>query len=276
MPMAGFRETLRSGHFLVVAHRGASAYAPENTVEGFDAACALGADAIELDVHLTRDGEVVVMHDDRVDRTTDGAGAIATKTWSEIQTLDAGAWFGERFRGARVPTLADVLGRFAQRVLIDIELKTGVRVAWPDVAEDAAASTGLARRVLEVVERAGASSRVIVSAAGPRALRWIREAAPGVAVQWSVFALDIGRDVAWAADEGFDVISPQDYAATEANIAAAHARGLAVHIYTAGDEGRMARLIELGADAVKTARPDRLRETAVRLGRGSPWRAGTA
>jgi glycerophosphoryl diester phosphodiesterase len=91
-----------------------------------------------------------------------------------------------------------------------------------------------------------------------------------------VFALDIGRDVAWAADEGFDVISPQDYAATEANIAAAHARGLAVHIYTAGDVGRMARLIELGADAVKTARPDRLRETAVRLGRGSPWRAGTA
>jgi len=263
-----FREVLRSRRFLVVAHRGASAYAPENTLEAFDLACTLGAEVIELDVHLTGDGEVVVMHDERVDRTTDGLGEIASTTLAEIRALDAGAWFGEQFQGVRVPTLADVLERFAGRVLIDIELKAGVTVGWPSgVTEDAAVSTMLATKVLEVVQRAGASERVVISSAGTHGITRARETARDVAVQWSVFTLDIGAEVASAAEAGFDVISPQDYAATESNIARAHTRGLAVHIYTRGEDDRVARLIDMGTDAVKTGRPDTLRAVAVRLGR---------
>lgn len=79
--------------------------------------------------------------------------------------------------------------------------------------------------------------------------------------------LDIAREAAFAAAAGFDVLSPQDYAATEANIARAHEQHLAVHIYTGGDDAQIARLIEVGADAVKTGRPDRLRAVAARLGR---------
>lgn len=166
------------------------------------------------------------------------------------------------------PGMVDVLSRFGERALIDIELKSGVSVAWTGaVTEEAGVSTRLAARVLEVVERAGAATRVLVSSAGPRVLTWVREAARDVAVQWSVYTLDIARDVAFAARAGFDVISPQDYAATERNVAAAHGGGLAVFIYTRGGEARMRRLIELGTDAVKTGRPDRLRDVAARLGR---------
>lgn len=263
---------LRTRRFLIVAHRGASAYAPENTLEAFEEACALGADVIELDAHLTRDGEVVVMHDELADRTTDGQGDIASKTSTEIRALDAGAWFGEQFRGIRVPLLSEVLERFAPRALIDIELKAGVAVGWPSgVSEDIAVSRALATRVVDVVRRVGAAGRVIVSSAGihglARTREIAREVATEIALQWSVYTLDIAAEAAAAAEAGVDVISPQDYAATDANLARAHARGLAVHIYTRGEDERMAKLIEMGADAVKTGRPDVLRAIAVRLGR---------
>jgi len=263
-----FRDVLQTRRFLVVAHRGASAYAPENTLEAFELACTLGADVIELDVHLTHDGEVVVMHDDGVDRTTDGRGEIRTKTTAEIRGLDAGAWFGEQFRGVRVPLLSEVLERFAPRVLIDIELKAGVTVGWPSgVSEYTEVSTALATRLIEVTQRAGAAGRVIVSSAGIHGLTRVREIAPDIPVQWSVYTLDIAAEAAAAADAGVDVISPQDYAATDANLARAHSRGLAVHIYTRGEDERMAKLIDMGTDAVKTGRPDVLRAVAVRLGR---------
>jgi glycerophosphoryl diester phosphodiesterase len=106
-----------------------------------------------------------------------------------------------------------------------------------------------------------------VSSAGIHGLTRTREIAGEIALQWSVYTLDIAAETAAAADAGIDVISPQDYAATEANFARAHGRGLAVHIYTRGEDERMAKLIEMGADAVKTGRPDALRAVAGRLGR---------
>lgn len=153
--MLSFREGLRSRRFLVVAHRGASGYAPENTLEAFDLACTLGADVIELDVHLTRDDEVVVMHDERVDRTTTGRGEIRSMMLADVRAMDAGSWFGTQFQGVRVPTLTEVLERFLGRVLIDIELK--------GATEHADASTHLARTVLAVVERAAADDQVVIS-----------------------------------------------------------------------------------------------------------------
>jgi glycerophosphoryl diester phosphodiesterase len=254
---------------LNVAHRGASAYAPENTLAAFAKACDLGADVLELDVHLTRDGQVVVMHDERVDRTTDGHGEIRSMTLDEIRGLDAGRWFGTSSAGERVPTLQEVLERFAGRALIDIELKAGVNADWfrGVVAEDAETATRLARRVLEVAERAGQAHRVVISTFGMHALAWVREAAPQVATQWSVLSTDLSQDAGAAAAAGFEVISPQEYAATTHNLARAHAHGLAVHIYTRGNDEAMARLVDLGVDGVKTPRPDRLREVLVRLGR---------
>lgn len=258
-----FRGLTKARAFLTVAHRGASAYAPENTMEAFALAVEQGADVIELDAHLTRDGEVVVMHDDRVDRTTSGAGEVRALSLTELRTLDAGGWFGPQWRGARVPTLAEVLERFARLVWVDIEIKAGVRADWSAgaIREDSAASVDVARRVLEVAGRHGALDRIVVSSFGAHALAWVREGFPQVATQYSVLSMDIADDCAAAAAAGFDVISPQVYAATEKNVERAHAAALAVYVYAGpdADEALLARLLAIGVDAVKTSRPDALR-----------------
>jgi glycerophosphoryl diester phosphodiesterase len=109
---------------VVAAHRGACRYAPENTVRAFEEAISRGARAIELDVHLTGDGELVVIHDALVDRTTDGRGAVASLTTGEVGGLDAGSWYSPDFAGERVPTLDQVLRLTAGRARLNIELKS--------------------------------------------------------------------------------------------------------------------------------------------------------
>src|SRR5919197_4354903 len=97
------------GRPLVVGHRGAMGYAPENTLASFELAVEQGADVVELDVHLSRDGQVVVIHDEQLDRTTDGRGLVGDRTLDELKRLDAGSWFDPRFAGQRIPTLHEVL-----------------------------------------------------------------------------------------------------------------------------------------------------------------------
>ncbi|KXZ20783.1 glycerophosphodiester phosphodiesterase [Bacillus nakamurai] len=106
-----------------IAHRGASGYAPENTFAAFDIAADMNTDLIELDVQLTKDGHIVVIHDDKVDRTTDGSGFVKDFTLKELQTLDAGSWFGPEFKGERIPLLEEVLKRYHPEIGLLIELK---------------------------------------------------------------------------------------------------------------------------------------------------------
>ena len=101
-------------HIYVAGHRGLSARYPENTMPSFRAALEAGLDMIELDVHRTKDGQLIVMHDHTVDRTTDGTGPIAEKTLEEIKALDAGGWFSGEFRGERVPTLREFMELVAE------------------------------------------------------------------------------------------------------------------------------------------------------------------
>ena len=121
---------LETGRRLVIGHRGAAAHAPENTMPSFERAAAAGVDALELDVHLTADGQVVVIHDPTLERTTSGAGAVAAMTLAQIRAADAGARFTRdgtgfpfRAQGVHVPTLDDVLARFSTMPLL-IEVKT--------------------------------------------------------------------------------------------------------------------------------------------------------
>ncbi|MCP6682540.1 glycerophosphodiester phosphodiesterase [Bacillus nakamurai] len=106
-----------------IAHRGASGYAPENTFAAFDIAADMNTDLIELDVQLTKDGHIVVIHDDKVDRTTDGSGFVKDFTLKELQALDAGSWFGPEFKGERIPLLEEVLKRYHPEIGLLIELK---------------------------------------------------------------------------------------------------------------------------------------------------------
>lgn len=105
------------------AHRGASAVAPENTLSAFAAAVASGADGVELDIHLSHDGVPVVIHDETLDRTTDGCGAVADKPLSQLRTLDAGSWFSAVFAGESIPTLEEVLSLFGGQLRLNLELK---------------------------------------------------------------------------------------------------------------------------------------------------------
>jgi len=107
----------------IIGHRGAAAHAPENTMASFAQGVQLGADAIELDVHLSRDGHLIVMHDPKVSRTTNGHGHIKDMTLAEIKQLDAGAWFNDQFRGERVPTLVEVLDWAKGRIPFIVEIK---------------------------------------------------------------------------------------------------------------------------------------------------------
>jgi glycerophosphoryl diester phosphodiesterase len=154
-----------------IAHRGGSALRPENTLVAFDHAATLGVDAFECDVHLSRDDEVVVIHDFTVDRTTNGTGPVASQTARELAALDAGSRFGSglgfpfRDRGVSVPTLAQLLERHPDMPVI-IEVK----------GED----PRTAQRALEVVDRMGARGRVVIGGFSRRVLDAVRRLAPDV------------------------------------------------------------------------------------------------
>lgn len=127
MPYWRYDMTAKTPKPLVVAHRGDLEHFPENTLSAFESAIDLGADAIELDVFLTKDGELVVVHDHILERTTNGTGYVGDLTLSELRRLDAGSWFGERFRGERIPTLGEVLELGNGRVRFELELRTPAR-----------------------------------------------------------------------------------------------------------------------------------------------------
>lgn len=110
-------------HPFIWAHRGASSHAPENTLAAFAAAVASGADGLELDIHLSRDGVPVVIHDETLERTTDGCGAVTGMTLQQLQQLDAGSWFSVAFAGESIPTLEAVLDVFAGQLRLNLELK---------------------------------------------------------------------------------------------------------------------------------------------------------
>ena len=144
---------------LIIAHRGDSSEAPENTMEAFRRAVEAGADGIELDVRLTRDREVVVIHDWLIDRTTPGAGPVGTHTLAELKKMDAGSWFDPRFKSARVPTLAEVFEGLPASLLVNVEIKVRGHGVLP-----------LVSRVVETVRRCDRYETTLVASFHPVAL----------------------------------------------------------------------------------------------------------
>ena len=143
----------------VAAHRGSSATHPENTMEAFRAAVEAGVDQLETDVRITKDGQLVLIHDPTVDRTTDHTGRVSDYTLSELKAMDAGAYMGEAFAGCQIPTLTEFMDYVAQlpAITLDIELKE-----YPDdVGEEI--SYGVCDRVLEMLDQYGFTDRVVIN-----------------------------------------------------------------------------------------------------------------
>lgn len=143
-------------HPLVIAHRGYKGLYPENTLASFDAAIRHGAEMIELDITLTKDRKVVVIHDDTVDRTTNGTGNVRTFPLKKLQRLDAGSWFDSRFSGERIPTLADVLDLAKDNISVNIEIKSS---AW----EFSAPEDAIEKQVLMLVRDKKMTDQILVS-----------------------------------------------------------------------------------------------------------------
>lgn len=222
---------------LVFAHRGGGALAPENTIAAFDNGLALGADGLELDVHLSRDGVVVVHHDRLLDRTTTLRGAVAERTADEL-------------RRAGVPTLADVLARYPDPRLI-VEMK----VNHPE----------LAAATIDVIRRARAIDRVCLGSFGVRVLRAARAFEPAIAtsgareeVRWALYRSWCRWPVSRVGYSGYQV--PERAGRTRVVsprfIAAAHDAGLGVQVWTVDTEEVARRLLGWGVDALITDRPD--------------------
>ncbi len=245
---------------LVYAHRGGAALRPENTIVSFDHGLALGADGLELDVHLSRDGVVVVHHDATLDRTTSGRGGLSDFTADELARLDAGCRFqssddaGTAFpfqgKGIGIPRLRAVLTRYPSIPLI-IELKS----SRPE----------LALRTLEELRLADAVDRVSLGSFYRRVLHAARQAEPRIRTgasreetRWALYRSLVRWPLKNAAFQEFQVPEAvgRTTVVTRRFIAHAHRAGLPVKVWTVDDAADMRRLIEWGVDALISDRPD--------------------
>lgn len=229
---------------LRIGHRGAAAQAPENTIASFRRAVSLGAQAIELDVLPTKDGHLVVIHDDTVDRTTDGTGRVADLTLSEIQRLDAGSWKGAEFADERVPTLEEVGEALPPSILLFVEMKGGP-------------GTPIERVLAGLIPRLGGHERVRVSSFDHRALARLHAIDPRVSLGALFVALPV-EPVAIARACGASALHPAFQYLTPDVVAEAHAAGLAVHAWTVNEPADIARVRAMGVDGIFSDHPERL------------------
>lgn len=248
---------------LVIAHRGASGYAPENTLAAFRAAIALGADMVELDVHPTADRRLAVIHDESIDRTCDGRGFVREMTLAEIQTFDAGIWWGPGFAGERVPALEEVLALTRGRARVNVEVKAPQGGERPGRVED-----DVVAPLLAALDAAGTRREVLVSSFDPVVLRAVRAAARdlplGVLLEARVegpagFRPDrLEPYLAVAAEVSAFSLHPYWRFLGRRAVRAVHEAGLKVYPWTVKRETDIRRLVGLGVDGVITNHPDRL------------------
>ena len=229
----------------MVAHRGASADAPENTLAAFRLAMAQGAAIVECDVHLSADGVPIVIHDERVDRTTDGSGEVSSLTLAELRRLDAGGWLNGRFAGEHIPTLDETLELCAGRARVFVELKRGGGQALVEVALGA-----IARSACEVA----------VISFGPDEVTGVARVRPDLPLGFLLGKAHVNqhgapRALTVARELGAGFISPQHDVVDSAFVAAAHAAELPVSVWTADDPARIRALADLGVDAITTNVP---------------------
>ncbi|NIV38846.1 MAG: glycerophosphodiester phosphodiesterase [Anaerolineae bacterium] len=242
------------------AHRGASRQAPENTLAAFLLAVELGADGIELDVQLSRDGEVVVIHDFVLETTTNGAGPVRERTLAELRELDAGRQFADTYAGQQIPTLQEVIDTVGDRLLLNIELKTA---SWRD--------DGLAGAVVQAIEHNLLLHRTVVSSFNPLALRRVRKLSSNIRTGL-LYAPDLPLPLSrpWARHLlELDAIHPHHSLVDDSYVPWARERGYRVHTWTVDDPGRMRRLMRLGVDILITNRPDLFRKV-LQTGPGEP------
>lgn len=235
-----------------IAHRGASSYAPENTFAAYDKALAMGVNHIELDVHLTRDDHIVVIHDDVVDRTTDAQGRVADFTLAELRAMDAGSWFSPEYRGEPIRSLGETLERYKSRLYFHIEIKQREIVG------------GLARRTIDMVRGYGLTDSVTITSFSKE---WLQEAAAYDTALPKGWLVPMGPAATWddsiieqSKELGLAQVCPRADLTTPELVDRIHAEGFAVRCHGLYTEDLMRHAVDVGADGATVNFPDKMTE----------------
>lgn len=237
--------------FINVAHRGASSYAPENTFAAYDKALAMGVNHIELDVHLTADGHIVVIHDDTVDRTTNSSGRVADFTLDELRAMDAGSWFGSEYEGEQIRSFGETLEHYKGRLHFHIEIKQR------EIAG------GLARRTIDMVRGYGLTDSVTITSFRKE---WLEEAAAYDSVLpkgWLVPMGSAGWDdsiIRQSKELGLTQICPRADLTTPELVDRLRAEGFVVRCHGLYNEDLMRHAVDVGADGATVNFPDKMAE----------------
>lgn len=245
--------------FVVIAHRGASAYAPENTHSAFRLAIEMKAEMIELDVSLTKNGSVVVIHDETVDRTTNASGLVKSFELWELKNLETGSWFDDKFAGEPFPTLIEVLSYTKDKIAVNIEIKTEAVTDYP--------GGGIVDKVLRIVKEAGVEDQIIISSFDYRVMEHLEQLAP-----------DMPKAILYEESQSKE-LSPSELVEkykvdafncsykelSDAWVQDLTSKKIPFFIYTVNDQALMERVIKKGARGIFSDKPDLLKRVVENL-----------
>lgn len=223
---------------IIVGHRGSPDICPENTVPSFLKAIEIGVDAIEFDVRKTKDHKLIVMHDETVDRTTNGKGLVRELTLEQIERLDAGSWFNSSFKGTKVPTLQEVLEKVNSKVVMRIELK----------------DDGIEKDVVEAIKSFGLEDNVAVASFNLSSLKKVKELLPSlstVAITANFSKSFIFNSLAHLSN----TIAARFRTFTQEDVRNTHLHGLTFDVWTIDSCEALNEVLSYGVDSVTTNRP---------------------
>lgn len=228
----------------IFAHRGASGYAPENTLEAFRLAMEQGADGMELDVHLTKDGEVVVIHDETLDRTSNGHGNVRDYTLEELKKFSFHNHM-EKYQGVQIPTLKEVLNLVKNSCMkVNIELKTGIY--WYE---------GIEEKTMDIVKTMGMEDRVIYSSFNHYSIQKVLEQNSDAETAYLFSDVPLNMEK-YAKDTGVKGLHPAVYHLKMADFLETYMKsGLKVRVWTVNNKEDMKMFIDAGVDAIITNHP---------------------
>ncbi|MEC1523650.1 glycerophosphodiester phosphodiesterase family protein [Neobacillus niacini] len=232
-----------------VAHRGATGYAPENTIAAFDKGVEMKADYIEIDVQRSKDGELVIIHDNTVDRTTDGTGAVKDLTLEQIRSLDAGSWKGEQFTGERIPTFDEILDRYHGRVGILIELKSPE--LYPGIEEQ------VARKLIERNLDKPQNEKIIIQSFNFESMKLTNSLLPKVPI--GVLTSNRAHTTEQALKEFAtyaDYFNPSYGIVSKELVDQVHSLGMKIQSWTVRSQEAADFLLDMNVDGIITDYPD--------------------
>lgn len=232
-----------------IAHRGFSGIAPENTLIAFQKAIELNPDGFELDVHLSKNGELIVIHDDAVDRTTNGKGKVTELTLAELKQLDAGSWFDKKYAGERIPTLAEALELAKNKIDVMVELK----------------AVGTPEKAVPLIEQFGMVDQVVIFSFSSDLLKIAKRINPNLSMLHLLWVKPEEKEtfppntlITRTLSAHANLIGMNWNGVTPQLVKIAHKRGLGIRVYTVDEEYDMRAMIEMGVDGIISNRIDRL------------------